>query len=33
MKNVDELYKEYCNAYKNYYHNDDELKEVKKKKI
>ena len=33
MKNVDALYKKYCNAYKNDYDNDDELKEPKKKKF
>ena len=32
MKNVDELYKKYYNAYKSDYDTDDELKEVKKKK-
>ena len=33
MKNVDELYEKYFNAYKNDYDNDDELSEVKKKKF
>ena len=33
MKNVDELYKKYYNAYKNDYDSDDELSEGKKKKI
>ena len=33
MKNVDELYKEYYNAYKSDYDTDDELKEAKKKKF
>ena len=33
MKNVGELYEKYYNAYKNDYDNDDELSEVKKKKI
>ena len=32
MKNVDELYKKYYNAYKSDYDTDDELKEDKKKK-
>ena len=32
MKNVDELYKKYCNAYKNDY-DADELSRAKKKKI
>ena len=31
MKNIDELYEKY--AYKNDYNNDDELSEIKKKKI
>ena len=31
MKNVDELYKKKCNAYKNDYDNDDELNKAKKK--
>ena len=33
MKNVDELYGKYTNAYKNDYDNDDELSEAKKKKF
>ena len=33
MKNVDQLYKKYYNAYKNVYDNDDELNEAKKKKF
>ena len=33
MKNVDELYKNYYNAYKSNYDTDDELKEDKKKKL
>ena len=33
MKNVDELYKKYYHFYKNDFDNDDELSEVKKKKI
>ena len=33
MKNVDDLYEKYYNAYKNDYDNDDELSEGKKKKI
>ena len=33
MKNVEELYKNYYNAYKSDYHTDDELKEDKKKKF
>ena len=33
MKNVDELYKKYYNAYKNDYDSDDELSEGKKKKL
>ena len=33
MKNVEELYKNYCNTYKSDYHTDDELKEDKKKKF
>ena len=33
IKNVDKLYKKYYNAYKNDFHNDDELSEAKKKKI
>ena len=33
MKNVDELYKEYYNAYKSDYDTDDELKGAKKKKF
>ena len=33
MKNVDELYETYYNAYKNDYDHDDELNEAKKKKI
>ena len=33
MKNVDELYKKYYNAYKNDYGNDDELNEAKEKKF
>ena len=32
MKNVDELYEKYCNAYKNDYDKDDESNEVKEKK-
>ena len=32
MKNVDELYEKYYNAYKNNYDDDDELSEAKKKK-
>ena len=33
MKNVDELYKNYYNAYKSDYDTDDKLKEDKKKKF
>ena len=33
LKNVDELYEKYCNAYKNDYDNDDELGETKKKEF
>ena len=33
MKNVDELYKKYYNAYKSDYDTDDELKGAKKKKF
>ena len=33
MKNVNELYKKYYNAYKSDYDADDELKEDKKKKV
>ena len=33
MKNVDESYKKYYNAYKSDYDTDDELKEGKKKKF
>ena len=33
MKNVDELYEKYYNAYKSHYDNDDELNEAKKKKF
>ena len=33
MKNVDEFYEKYCNAYKNDYDNDDELNEGKKNKF
>ena len=33
VKNVDELYEKYYNAQKNYYDNDDELNEAKKKKF
>ena len=33
MKNADELYENYYNAYKNDYDNDDELSETKKKRI
>ena len=33
MKNVDELYEKYYNAYKSDYDTDDELKEDKKKKF
>ena len=33
MKNVDELYKNYYNAYKNDYDTDDELNEDKKRKF
>ena len=33
MKNVDELYEKCYNYYKNYFDNDDELIETKKKKI
>ena len=33
MKNVDELYEKYQNVYKNDFDNDDELSEVKKKKL
>ena len=33
MKNVDDLYKKYYNAYKNDYGNDDELNEAKEKKF
>ena len=32
MKNVDELYEKYYNAYKSDFDNDDELSEAKKKK-
>ena len=32
MKNVDELYEKYYNAYKSDFGNDDELSEAKKKK-
>ena len=31
IKNVDELYEKYCNAYKSDCDTDDELKEAKKK--
>ena len=33
MKNVDELYEKYYNAYKSHYDNDHELNEAKKKKF
>ena len=33
MKNVDELYQKYYNAYKSDYGTDDELNEAKKKKF
>ena len=33
MKNVDELYKKYYDAYKNDYDSDNELSEGKKKKF
>ena len=33
MKNIDELYEKYYNAYKHDYNNDDESSEIKKKKI
>ena len=33
IKNVDELYKKYCNAYKSDYDTDNELNEAKKKKF
>ena len=33
LKNVDELYEKYCNAYKNDYDKDDELNEVEEKKV
>ena len=33
MKNVDELYENYFNAYKSDYDTDDQLKEDKKKKF
>ena len=33
MKDVDELYEKYYNTYKNDYDNDDELSQVKKKKL
>ena len=33
MKNVDEIYENYYNAYKNDYDKDDELNEAQKKKI
>ena len=33
MKNVDELYENYCNAYKNGYDTDNELNEAKKKEF
>ena len=33
MKNINELYEKYHDAYKNYYDTDDELNEAKKKKI
>ena len=33
MKNVDELYKKYYNAYKNDYDTDNELNEAKKKEF
>ena len=33
MKNIDELYEKYYNAYESGYDNDDELTEVKKKKF
>ena len=33
MKNVDELYKKYYDAYKSHYDTDDELKKDKKKKF
>ena len=33
MKNVDEIYEKYYNAYKNDYDKDDELNEAQKKKI
>ena len=31
MKNVNELYEKYCNAYKNDYDTDNELNKAKKK--
>ena len=31
MKNVDELYEKYYNAYKSHYDNDDELMRLKRK--
>ena len=33
LKNVNELYKKYCNAYKSNHDTDDELNEAKKKKF
>ena len=33
MKNVDKLYENYCNAYKNDYDADDELNDVEKKEF
>ena len=33
MKNVDELYKKYHNAYKSDYDTDDELKRIKRKSL
>ena len=33
MKNVDEFYKKYCNAYKSKYDTDDELNEAKPKRF
>ena len=33
MKNIDELYENYYNAYESDYDNDDELTKVKKKKL
>ena len=33
MKNIDDLYKKYYNAYKNDYGNYDELNEAKEKKF